>query len=291
MKKYFPRKARPKGRAFFFICMLSLPLLAACETTTSILGARGDIAEEIASSADMTKFFVETGKFELVGFHRLRGNGDTVSIYIEGDGLAFLSENVVSLDPTPRDPVSLRMAARDPSAKVAYIARPCHYQSRPLPPVCDYAYWTNARFAPEVVQETNRAVDAILKASGARQIRLFGYSGGGVLAALVAQSRSDVASLVTFSSPLDHAEWTRLKGFTPLDRSFNPVNGVAQLRGVPQFHFWGEDDDVVPLPAIQSFVEKSLASGGEARIIRVPDVGHRCCWQDRWPEIYPAELR
>lgn len=271
--------------------LLVLPLLSACEATTSVLGSRAEIADGIAVSGNMTKFFVDTGKFELVGFHRLSGTSDTVSVYIEGDGLAFLSKNVVSLDPTPRDPISLRLAARDPSPDVAYIARPCHYQSRPLPKACNYAYWTNARFAPEVVQETNRAVDAIVKASGAQRVRLFGYSGGGVLAALVAESRSDVASLVTFASPLDHGEWTKRKKFTALDRSFNPINGVAQLKGVKQFHFWGEDDDVVPLSAIQSFVSKSVAAGGAAEIIRVPNVGHRCCWQSQWPELYPATLR
>lgn len=256
-----------------------------------MLGSRGEIAEAIAASGNMSKFFVDTGKFELVGFRRFTGASETVSVYIEGDGLAFLSTNVVSLDPTPRDPISLRLAALDPSPDVAYIARPCHYQSRPLPKSCDYAYWTNARFAPEVVQETNRAVDAVVKASGAKRVRLFGYSGGGVLAALVAESRSDVASLVTFASPLDHGEWTTRKKFTALDKSFNPINGVAQLKGVPQFHFWGEDDDVVPLSAIQSFVTKSIAAGGQPEIIRVPDVAHRCCWQSHWPELYPTALQ
>jgi predicted esterase len=284
------KKARLIKRAFFLFYLLFVPSLSACETMTSVLGERVDLAEKIASSGKMTKFFVETGKFKLVGFHRLTGGSDSVSVYIEGDGLAFLSRNVVSLDPTPRDPVGLRLAVRDPSPNVAYIARPCHFQGTPLPKVCDNAYWTNARFAPEVIKETNRAVDAILSASGSKRVRLFGFSGGGVLAALVAETRRDVVALVTFAAPLDHLEWTNLQKFTPLDRSLNPANFVAQLRGVKQIHFWGDDDDVVPLRAIKSFVEKSLAVGAKAQIIRIPDIGHRCCWENLWPDLYPDAL-
>ncbi|MBO6783781.1 MAG: alpha/beta hydrolase [Alphaproteobacteria bacterium] len=233
---------------------------------------------------------MQTGKFELAGYRRFSAPADpTVSIYIEGDGLAFLSESVVSRDPTPRDPVSLRLAARDPSPNVAYLARPCQYVDAPSRANCQYTYWTKARFAPEVVRETNLAVDAIKKNAGAQSVRLYGYSGGGVLAALVAGVRSDVTSLVTFGAPLDHVTWTRVKRFTPLSESMTPMTDVRDLARIPQVHYLGEDDDVVPPIAVTSFVEAVRAAGGNARFVEVPDVGHRCCWQQRWPALGPIE--
>ncbi len=281
------RKARPAGRAFFLL--LLFPLLVACESVSGVVSERDEIADRVARSGDLTKFFIDTGKFELAGYRRFSNTSDpTVSIYIEGDGLAFLSANVISRDPSPRDPVSLRLAARDPSANVAYLARPCQYVGAKNRPECDFTFWTNGRFAPEVVQETNVAVDAIVRASGARGVRLYGYSGGGVVAALVASLRSDVDLLVTFASPLDHAEWTRIKRFTPLDRSLSPMNRLRELAKVPQVHYWGEDDDVVPLPAVQRYAEALLRAGGNPKVVKLHDVGHRCCWHDLWPDLGPV---
>ena len=280
------RKARPAGRAFFLLGALSL--LVACESVGDVMSERDEIADRIASSGDMSKFYVTTGKFELAGYQRLSDPADPiVSVFIEGDGLAFLSANVVSRDPSPRDPVSLRMAAKDPAENVAYLARPCQYVNAKYQNNCHYTYWTKARFAPEVVSETNTAVDAVKKASGAQQVRLYGYSGGGVLAALVAGMRTDVISLETFASPLDHAVWTKSKGFTPLSRSVNAVANVGNAARVPQTHFIGKDDDVIPIGAVSSYVEAVRRAGGTADLVVLDDVDHRCCWADRWPGLEP----
>lgn len=291
MTQNMRRKARPSGRAFFVSTILAIAL-AGCEAVTDVLSERVDIANRVAAEGRLDKFFVSTGQFELIGYKRFGNSSNTeVSIYIEGDGLAFLSRNVVSRDPTPRDPVSLRLAAQDPSANVAYLARPCQYQTPDRLAKCSFAYWTRARFAPEVVKETNSAVDAIVQASGARSVRLIGYSGGGVLAALVAARRSDVTMLVTLGSPLDHATWTRLKRFTPLDRSDNPIDVSDRTTSIRQVHFLAEEDDVVPPQAVESFVAKVRNGGGKAEIVVVPDIDHRCCWQRRWPALYGTWLK
>jgi hypothetical protein len=291
VKKYFPRKARPKGRAFFFM-FLAVLTLNGCASATDVLKDRDEIAAAVAQSAGFTRFFVDTGQFELVGYRRFsNASVDEVSVYVEGDGLAFLSANVVSRDPTPRDPVSLRLAAVDKSPNVAYLSRPCHYQTPDRLARCKYAYWTTSRFGPIVIKEMNTAVDAIKQASGAAFVRLYGYSGGGVVAALIAARRSDVSSLVTVAAPLDHREWTRLKRFTPLAQSLNPMDVAGQTVGVPQTHFVGKDDSVVPRSTIDRFAAKVRAQGGKADVVSVPNTGHRCCWQDRWPDLYnfPAQ--
>lgn len=291
MLRNLRRKARPKGRAFFVSAIL-LTVLTGCETVTGLVGERSDVADRIASGARMQKFFVDTGQFELVGYRRFANRGNpVVSIYIEGDGLAFLNETTISRDPTPRDPVSLRLAARDPSANVAYLGRPCQYQSKANLSRCSYTYWTNGRFAPEVIQEMNIAVDAIVRASGAQQVRLYGYSGGGAAAALIAARRSDVTFLVTAASPLDHGTWTRLKKFSPLDRSLDAIDEVPGLAKIPQVHFAGAEDTVVPFAVIKRFAEHVRAQGGRAEIVTVSDTDHWCCWQDEWPTLYRKWLQ
>lgn len=279
-------EARPRGRAFFVGVCLALGL-SACESATSLLGEREDVADLIAEKARLEKFFVKTGQFELVGYRRLDDRQDpVVSIYIEGDGLAFLSATTISRDPTPRDPVSLRLAARDPSANVAYLARPCQYQSEERLSRCSYAYWTNGRFAPEAIREMNIAVNAIVQASGARQVRLYGYSGGGAAAALIAARRDDVELLVTAAAPLDHGNWTRVMRFSPLDRSLDAVDEAERLARIPQVHFAGADDTVVPRSVIESYAAAIRKHGGTVRVVSVPGTDHWCCWQDEWPTLY-----
>ncbi len=50
-----------------------------------------------------------------------------LSIYIEGDGLAWVSPSQPSDDPTPIDPVALRLALAQPTGRAVYVARPCQY--------------------------------------------------------------------------------------------------------------------------------------------------------------------
>lgn len=284
-------KARPRGRAFFVPVIVMLGL-AGCESVTGVFGERADVAARIASGAGMEPFFVDTGQFELAGYKRFRDpSSREVSIYIEGDGLAFLSATTISRDPTPRDPVSLRLAATDPSANVAYLARPCQFQTPERLSQCSYAYWTNARFAPEVVKATSTAVNAIVKASRADRVRLYGYSGGGVIAALVAGQRQDVVFLATAAAPLDHGSWTRMKKFSPLDRSLDAIDEVKRLAHIPQVHFAGAEDTVIPFQVIKRFADQVRAQGGRAEIVTVPDTDHWCCWQDAWPVLYRKWLQ
>ncbi len=143
----------------------------------------------------------------------LAGAAPVVTVYIEGDGAPWRDLFSPPADPTPRDPVALRLALEDPAPAVVYLARPCQYVARMAPPAarhCDPRYWTGARFAPEAVAAVNAAIDRAKRESGAARIRLVGYSGGGVIAALLAERRDDIELLVTVAAPLDVAGWIRL---------------------------------------------------------------------------------
>jgi pimeloyl-ACP methyl ester carboxylesterase len=173
------------------------------------------------------------------------------------------------------------MAVADRSAAVAYLGRPCQFLDAEQLARCDPQLWRRGRFGEEVIAAMDRAFDRVKEAYGVKTLNVVGYSGGGTVAALVSARRKDVACLVTIAAPLDTAAWTRAIGVSALDASLNPLDVAERLAGVPQTHFRGNDDTLVPA----SSVERFLARVGGARVIDIAGFDHRCCWQQRWPEL------
>ncbi|RKT60883.1 hypothetical protein DFR40_1033 [Azonexus fungiphilus] len=206
---------------------------------------------------------------------------DELTIYIEGDGLAWLSSSQPSADPTPREPLALRLALAQPAGNAAYLARPCQYVSSPG---CRQADWTEGRFAADLVAATNLAVDRLKQRFSARRLTLVGYSGGAAIAALVAARRDDVGRLVSVAGNLDHRAWTTLQRISPLAGSLNPVDAAGRLAAIPQRHFVGGKDRIVPAAVAESYVRSGAAK--PASITVIEDFDHHCCWAARWPELW-----
>jgi len=214
-------------------------------------------------------------------------------VYIEGDGLAWISRDQPSLDPTPINPIALRLALAhpvQPGEAVAWLGRPCQYLRSTD---CRIATWTSHRFSADVVASTQMAIDQLKEKSGADTLTLVGHSGGGVLAALVASRRNDVGRLVTIASPLDHARWTQALSLTPLTGSLNPVHDAERLRRIDQVHLVGGKDSVVPSSVVHGFVHAlkapPTASAHQApkliEVIELDGFDHLCCWASEWPVL------
>jgi dienelactone hydrolase len=216
---------------------------------------------------------------------------DRLTVYIEGDGLAWVTPSLASQDPTPLKPIGLQLALAQPDGQAAYLARPCQYTMNPLSASgapaheCSQRYWTQARFAPEVIAAENLALDALKSRFQARQLVLVGFSGGGAVAALLAARRHDVARLVTVAGNLDHVAWTRLHGIDPLTGSLNPADERAQLERVPQWHVVGDADRVMP-PAIAQGFAAGFPGGHQPRVIVMAGHDHLCCWVGSWPSLW-----
>jgi pimeloyl-ACP methyl ester carboxylesterase len=204
-----------------------------------------------------------------------------LTVYIEGDGARWRAANQPPADPTPENPLSLRLAIQDPAPAVAYIGRPCQYLDEDALGDCDPALWTRGRYSAEALKMVSDALDALVRTTGARQLTLIGHSGGGAMAALLAEQRKDVACLASVASPLDIAAWTETIGVSPLRTSINPFDGAARLRQVPQVHFTGAKDDVVPPSTIARF----LKAVPKAREVRIEKFDHDCCWVDEWVKL------
>ena len=160
-------------------------------------------------------------------------------IYIEGDGHAFTRQGLPASDPTPKGKMMRQLAFTNPAANVAYIARPCQFVTDP---VCTVKDWTTGRFSIEAVQSM---ASAIKELAGTREVVLYGYSGGGLLGGLLIQNYPEIRikKWITYAGLLNHTSWTKYKKLSPLTDSLD----LEQLPAVPQVHYAGAKDTVIPL--------------------------------------------
>jgi hypothetical protein len=249
------------------------------------LQAQREAAAHVAGKSGWQRINLDAGPFELVSFAPQGLQRATVlTVYIEGDGLAWINGSTPSLDPTPLNPLALRLALRDPSGAAVYLARPCQFVTGVQRRGCQRKYWTSHRFAPEVIEASSSAIEQLKQRFAAERLVLVGYSGGGAVAALIAAQRRDVMRLVTVAGNLDHRTWTADLHLSPLDGSLNPADAWQRLQSVPQMHFVGGQDRVLGESVVESY--RARFAPGPAPAVRVlPTFDHHCCWVERWPDL------
>lgn len=236
----------------------------------------------------------DTASFVLFGMLRLPSvlaapQESVLQVYIEGDGYAWQSRTRPSSDPTPHNPVSLRLALADRSGQpVLYLARPCQFVEGPKARMCRVNYWTAGRFAPEVIQSLSQAIDQAKMLTKAQRVALVGYSGGGGIAALLAAQRADVSFLGTIAGNLDHESWTTLHGVSPLRDSLNPLESAPQIRDLPQIHLSSTADSIIP-PSISRKFCQAAQQPDTCQVI--DKIGHNGAWEEIWETIRSQSQR
>ena len=231
---------------------------------------------------------VASSKFKLQTYARLTPGVALATIYIEGDGFAYVNRSTASSNPTPKRPVSLELAAADPAPTVIYIARPCQYVALSGEPLCQRRYWTRERYAPVVLGAINEVIDHFKAKAGLEQLHLIGHSGGATIAALLSAMRDDVVALTTVAGNLDIAAFTRIHKVSPLTGSLNPIEHAKRLAAVPQRHWVGSDDAIVPVEIARSYHKALRAQQPAMRcsaIRMLAGVGHQNGWVDAWPRM------
>ena len=218
----------------------------------------------------------------LTGFtHRVYfspGDGSRVlHVYIDGDGRPWLRRAVINLRPEVPQPLMLQAMALD-ERPALYLTRPCYHQQFDADK-CEPWYWTHGRYAPEIVESMAAVVQRWVANHGHAKVRLFGHSGGGSIALLMARDLPDIEAIVTVAANLDTAAWTRYHGYTALLGSLNPI-AAGLPSGIAQFHYLGSEDRNVP-PGIFP----AIGANPNVAVRIVPGQGHRCCWLDDWPTI------
>lgn len=259
-------------------------LLAGCAAVPTA-SERQAHATGLAASKGWLPSRITAGDFDLVAYAPPNLTAaKLLTVYIEGDGFAWVSGTQPSTDPTPRDPLALRLALAQPAGHAVYLGRPCQYVNAEQSG-CSQRYWTEARFAPETIASVNLAIGSLKQRFGASQLVLVGYSGGAAVAALVAARRTDVARLITVAGNLDHLAWTTYHRVLALYASLNAADSAALLANLPQTHFLGGTDRVIP-PALARDWPVALTGSGQSNFRFVADADHACCWVARWPALF-----
>jgi pimeloyl-ACP methyl ester carboxylesterase len=218
-------------------------------------------------------FFIERDVNSLRTYQKITDSKAVVKIYIEGDGYSFDGWGQPTSDPTPHSRFMRDLAFNDPSANVVYLARPCQYIRNPG---CGQSNWTTARFSKKNVDSS---ADAIKKIVGTRDVILIGFSGGAQIAGLVAVLHPEikVKKLITIAGNLDHPEWTRLKKLPPLKDSLDLNNYKQKYLKIPQIHYVGERDEIVPYRITMQFA---------GNVVIVPNADHIKGFERIFPSIW-----
>ena len=262
--------------------LLILVTITGCSVKS--LEARRDAAMIVAKEAGFSPFAISTDTFRLAGFSKLIQKKVPVTLYIEGDGFAWVNRRTVSSNPTPTKPMLLVMATMDDAKNVIYIARPCQYIDLSEEEICDDKYWTSHRFSEVVISSYVQILDGITEKYDSEGFHLVGFSGGGAIAVLLAARRTDVLSLRTIGGNLDHAALNKAKRVTPLRGSLNPIAVAGMVKLLPQIHYIGSEDKVVSAWVSSAFV-KAVGGGTCAKKILISGVGHADGWLGVWRQL------
>ncbi len=263
-----------------FICLLCLMLCACAGNNTN-----SRTETKILQTQGFKQLYFPTSTFTLFALLRPAKMGNTtMHVYIEGDGKAWITRSKPSNDPTPIEPTLLEVAQNDNSAaSILYLARPGQYVQGSNARMSYQKYWTSHRLAPEVIDSLNEAIDMAKKQSGAQDVVLVGYSGGGAAAVLLAAKRNDVRFLGTLAANLDIDAWTKYHKVSPLSGSQNPIHFASKVKHIPQRHMSSSGDSIVP-PAISLEFCKRIHQLDSCE--QVSGVSHTGNWESVWDYKY-----
>lgn len=285
-----------RGFFFYLACRAgaaaALLVVGGCASTggsvmAPTLNHRADASATLVS-AEFVEERIPAGDFELYSAIRVGRSGAPLTIYIEGDGLAWKGRSRLSEDPTPIRQTTVQLAVQDEEQNVAYLARPGQFLDSDQLRGVDAVYWSDKRFSEEVLASMNSAVSTLAMISGAKSLHLVGYSGGAAIAVLIASRRTDIASIRTVAGNLDPTEVNRIHHVSPLTGSLDPMSAAAKVSGIPQIHYTGSKDSVVTGQIAQRFLEAS-GDGSCITLRSVDGATHSKGWTERWREFLEEE--
>jgi len=261
----------------YYTIILTIALLSSGCVSKLSPKVRQHTADTVAQAGNLVQQKIATDDFLLTTYQRFDATADNkqMVVYIEGDGMAWISRDQLSNNPTPVQPIALKLASIDTNVNVLYIARPCQYLWPQKMNRCSSRYWSDKRGSEEVISSINQAISIVKQKQNISSIRLIGYSGGGGIAALIADRRADVSEFVSVSGNLNYKLFTQTHNLSPMNGSIDPITVANQIDSIPQIHYVGADDKIIPRQIALSFSDK-------VKVIN--NVSHDN-WPDKWAQI------
>ena len=255
---------------FYLILLISLQ---ACTLKSELLDTQ-------ASKLGLSKDIIQGEGFEhVIYFQQGVANSSTLHVYLDGDGQPWIQNRLVAKDPTPQNPLVLKLMSMD-QAPSLYLGRPC-YHGFSTATRCDASLWTSARYSMTVVASMEKALRQFMGHSEYQEVVLIGYSGGGTLAMLLAPRIKSVTKVVTIAGNLDTDAWTSYHNYAPLKESINPARNYRTLTGIQQFHLIAKADKNIPYRLVKPFLDTQP----HAKIFSWENFDHSCCWLKIWPDF------
>ena len=227
---------------FLFYTVSLIIFFSGCSNKIPNLDKRLDTIYSLKDDKTFRKD-IKTKNFDIFSLQNISMSCDNINIYIEGDGLSWITRTRISPDPTPINPLAFKLMNIDKNKCKVYLARPCQYIKSNE---CNNIYWTSHRFNEKVIESYLEIFDILKRENSNKTFNIIGYSGGGAVASIISAKRDDIDSLITIAGNLDHKKWTDYHNITPLSASLNPINFTDKLKYVKQYHLIGKNDRIVP---------------------------------------------
>ncbi len=262
------------GYQKLLICLI-IPFFTSCALSS------GERIRRIAQNKHFTYHVERSNGFSHAIFSNNRQSSDSkeLHIYLEGDGSPWQLRYLVSSDPTPVHPLMLDLMEKDFAAAI-YVGRPC-YNGFANEESCSPRLWTVARHSKIIIDSMAAVIKRISAQREADKLHLYGHSGGGAMAMLLAAQLADVEFVVTLAGNLDLSAWTNYHAYTPLYGSINPATQNTLDSSVEQLHLMGAKDRNIPTTLVLDWIKEQE----NTQYYIFDDYNHVCCWGSVWPSV------
>lgn len=236
---------------------------------------RINLIDELNSNKFNNKTYT-TSYFDVYSLEKIK-NDKKLTIYIEGDGLAWISRRKISTDPTPTNPLAFKLALNDENENIIYLARPCQYVSNDN---CNKNIWTISQYSTNVLKSYKEIINHLSKTY--KEIHLVGYSGGaGIVMYLGTIENESVKTIRTVAGNINHNELTKILNISQLKKSINFYSIEKKLKRTPQIHYYGLKDITVPNELHISYKKRNQDSNCIS-VESVDKVSHNEGWLEFW---------
>ena len=257
---------------FLIAGFLFLFIISGCSSSSSVFSER---AKQLGFHAMQ----IQGSNFKHTLYENNKLKKGLLHVYLGGDGTPWFEGRYITEDPTPQNLIMLNLMKQDKEQSI-YLGRPCYHQ-KIMPPNCKKPLWTNKRYSRTVVNSMVTALSRYNQKYDIKEVRLFGFSGGGTLAMLLAPRLHGITTVVTLAGNLDTDAWTKYHGYLPLIGSLNPANEPPLPSNIQQYHLVASLDKNIPSFIVKPVVKRQKNTW----FTLLNNANHNCCWGKVWPKI------